>query len=215
MRIIEVFTSIQGEGAQTGVPMHFVRFAGCNLRCPGCDTKESQSPLGTGDPWSIEDVLQKFEYANSVRWACFTGGEPALQFAAWSELSRVLQERGCSLAMETNGSLWIPKAILQRFDWVVVSPKQDVRSVPLLAAAHEIKLVLGHPSTFSNEQGLRDQLNFIQSLGHQKYPPNISIQPWLCGDEAKDRGMLKLAVQLAKRANIRLSAQLHKYIGVR
>lgn len=39
--VMEVFSSIQGEGAMMGMPVTFVRLAGCNLNCPWCDTKES------------------------------------------------------------------------------------------------------------------------------------------------------------------------------
>ena len=38
MRINEIFYSLQGEGFFTGTPAVFVRFSGCNLRCPFCDT---------------------------------------------------------------------------------------------------------------------------------------------------------------------------------
>jgi len=39
--VMEIFTSIQGEGAMMGIPVDFIRFSGCNLACPWCDTKES------------------------------------------------------------------------------------------------------------------------------------------------------------------------------
>ena len=38
-RINEIFYSLQGEGYHTGMPAVFVRFSGCNLRCPFCDTE--------------------------------------------------------------------------------------------------------------------------------------------------------------------------------
>ena len=38
-RINDIFYSLQGEGYNTGRAAVFVRFAGCNLRCPFCDTE--------------------------------------------------------------------------------------------------------------------------------------------------------------------------------
>ena len=37
-KINEIFYSLQGEGHHTGYPSVFIRFAGCNLKCPFCDT---------------------------------------------------------------------------------------------------------------------------------------------------------------------------------
>lgn len=37
-RINEIFYSLQGEGRNTGRAAVFVRFSGCNLKCPFCDT---------------------------------------------------------------------------------------------------------------------------------------------------------------------------------
>ena len=39
MKVIEIFTSLQGEGVLMGTPTTFVRFEGCNLDCQWCDTK--------------------------------------------------------------------------------------------------------------------------------------------------------------------------------
>ena len=39
--VAEDFYSVQGEGLNAGVPAYFIRLAGCDVRCPWCDTKES------------------------------------------------------------------------------------------------------------------------------------------------------------------------------
>ena len=36
-----IFHTIQGEGPYCGHPAVFIRLAGCNLQCPGCDTGRS------------------------------------------------------------------------------------------------------------------------------------------------------------------------------
>ena len=33
-RINKIFFSIQGEGKRVGTPQVFVRFSGCNMKCP-------------------------------------------------------------------------------------------------------------------------------------------------------------------------------------
>ena len=38
MKVVEKFTSINGEGTRAGELAVFVRFKGCNLRCSYCDT---------------------------------------------------------------------------------------------------------------------------------------------------------------------------------
>ena len=38
-KVNDIFYSLQGEGFNTGRAAVFIRFAGCNLRCPFCDTE--------------------------------------------------------------------------------------------------------------------------------------------------------------------------------
>ena len=44
MKVVEKFTSINGEGTRAGELAVFVRFKGCNLRCSYCDTMWANEP---------------------------------------------------------------------------------------------------------------------------------------------------------------------------
>lgn len=113
--IVEVFHSVQGEGAHTGVPSVFIRFGRCNLRCTWCDTD-----FDTFAPMTVLDLLGTLG-SWSTRRVIFTGGEPALQ-DLWP-LHRVLKRRGYELAIETNGTVALPPGLI---DWICVSPKDQV-----------------------------------------------------------------------------------------
>ena len=72
MRINEIFYSLQGEGYFTGTPAIFVRFAGCNLRCPWCDTDVAKRFTV-----SRTDLLREIA-GFKAKSVILTGGEPTL-----------------------------------------------------------------------------------------------------------------------------------------
>ena len=113
--IVEMFHSVQGEGHHAGVPSIFIRFGGCNLACSWCDTE-----FDKWDNMTLRDIIREMH-----PWECnrivLTGGEPALQDL--STLARVLKPIGYNLAIETNGTIELPKGAM---DWVCVSPKDQM-----------------------------------------------------------------------------------------
>jgi 7-carboxy-7-deazaguanine synthase len=114
MRLIEIFYSIQGEGPAMGRPATFVRLAGCNLRCQGCDT--DQKPCHYLSP---ADVLESIKGPRAV----ITGGEPTLQMGQLSQLISLLHSRGIEIDIETNGTNRFPEETLKQIHYAVVSPK--------------------------------------------------------------------------------------------
>jgi 7-carboxy-7-deazaguanine synthase len=80
LQIAERFTSIQGEGLNTGTLTHFVRFAGCNLRCLGwpCDTPHAKNPCEDTIVMDTEVLLESI-LDLQIRHICLTGGEPFMQ----------------------------------------------------------------------------------------------------------------------------------------
>lgn len=148
----ELFFTLQGEGANTGRPAVFCRFAGCNLWsgreadratavCRFCDTDF----VGTDGPGGGKfATAQALADAVAAAWPApragrvrplvvCTGGEPLLQLD--EPLIEAFHEAGFEVAVETNGTQVPPKGI----DWLCVSPKSNA---PLkLLAGHELKLI--------------------------------------------------------------------------
>lgn len=130
-RINEIFYSLQGEGVHTGRPAVFVRFSGCNLHCPFCDTDFSRSTAMTAE--AIRKVVAELCH-DSHAMIVLTGGEPSLQVD--EPLLETLHRLGMTIAIETNGTHPLPVGI----DWVTCSPKEGSRVV--LDSADEVKVVL-------------------------------------------------------------------------
>ena len=121
-RVVEVFSSIQGEAELIGIRQIFVRFFGCNLRCAWCDSPETltgrppcrleQTP-GQGNFEQRENPLPGDHLLAAVRRLAetphhsvsLTGGEPLLhaRFLTW--LMPRLREAGLTTYLETNGLL--------------------------------------------------------------------------------------------------------------
>ena len=111
-KINEIFYSLQGEGFRVGTPVVFVRFSGCNLSCPFCDTLHTE-----GVKMTDEEILAEVnKYLGKV--VVLTGGEPGL----WVDeaLITALHENGKYVCIETNGTCELPESI----DWVTCSPKE-------------------------------------------------------------------------------------------
>lgn len=111
-KVNEIFYSVQGEGRWTGRPAIFIRFSGCNLRCPFCDTDFSKKT-----PMSIDEILAKIAEWEQCRFIVLTGGEPTLQVDR--EFVEILHGYGYTVAIETNGT----REVMPNIDWITVSPK--------------------------------------------------------------------------------------------
>ncbi|MDA0576693.1 MAG: 7-carboxy-7-deazaguanine synthase QueE [Verrucomicrobia bacterium] len=117
MQIAEIFYSLQGEGALTGVPSVFIRTSGCNLRCAWCDTMyASWKPEEREIP--LEAVLAEVD-RHPAAHAVLTGGEP-MTAEGLPALAAALKMRGLHVTIETNGTI-APDGIA--VDLASVSPK--------------------------------------------------------------------------------------------
>lgn len=107
LNVVEIFDSIEGEGIRTGMPVTFIRLAGCNLNCNYCDTKYAQNSTD-GELISIDDIVKKVRY----KAVTITGGEPLLHKQPVIDLIDKLNEEGHYINIETNGSIDILPFIL-------------------------------------------------------------------------------------------------------
>ena len=185
-RVNEIFFSLQGEGFHTGRAAVFVRFAGCNLRCPFCDTDFSESA-----PMSAEQIAERvFAYSSDPNTLIvLTGGEPSLQVD--DTLVRALHRHRQTIAIETNGTHPVPDNI----DWVTVSPKAD--GTVVLSSADEVKLVY-------NNQPVTYIQHWLTAIRAEHY----FLQPMSCGNTED------VVAYILAHPEWRLSLQTHKYIHI-
>ncbi len=191
--LVEIFESLQGEGRNMGRPCVFVRFAGCNLACPWCDTDVSCRFSATLD--ELLNEISGFRAKSVV----LTGGEPTL-VDAMPEFVAALKERGYWIAVETNGTNdaeW-----LQFVDYVACSPKSEFPESVALTRADEVRVVA------SSE----DVVGFCRNVRGRIAATDYYVSPCERGGEIDFATAKSVLSQLDGWS---LSVQLHKLLGFR
>lgn len=142
--LVEIFSSVQGEGPDVGVSTIFVRFGRCDLRCRWCDSPHTWAPASefraelpggpeiSPNPIACERVVAAARAlgAGRHRFVSLTGGEPLLQPAAAAWLARELRALGPAIHLETHGlhvtalEEVLPHLDVVSMDWKLAS---DVR----------------------------------------------------------------------------------------
>ena len=241
LRLIEVFSSLQGEGVQIGRRQLFVRLADCNLTCAYCDTPHAAGPTWRAEQEPGSAELEEYPNPATIEtltglvtdWQCklpvhhalvLTGGEPLLQnraLAAWlPHVSRVLP-----VYLETNGTL--PEAlagVLAHVTWVSMDLKlAQVTGEPTPWVAHaaflrvagsknlQVKVVI---DAAASEAELVEAAAFVQR--HAPDVPMI-LQPRTIAGRPAVTGRQLLALQATtarEHPNTLVIPQLHPMLAI-
>ena len=199
--LVEIFESLQGEGRNAGRPCVFIRFAGCNLKCPWCDTDVTRRFSA-----SCEEILRDLKgfRAKSV---ILTGGEPTLQ-PDMPELVAALKRAGYWIAVETNGTRDVDW--LSFVDYVACSPKAEFAElyrhgkgpVPPLRSADEVRVVASDEAAVA----------FCREIRKVIAATDYYVSP--CDRDGEIDFATAKSV-LAQLDGWSLSVQLHKVLGFR
>jgi 7-carboxy-7-deazaguanine synthase (Cx14CxxC type) len=206
----EIFYTLQGEGANSGRPAVFCRFAGCNLWtgreqdrvkaiCQFCDTDFIGMDGPGGGAFKTAEALARAvraawpaATAGRVRpLVVCTGGEPLLQLDGAAV--EALHREGFEVAVETNGTQVAPPGI----DWICVSPKAG--AALRMRSGSELKLVFPQPLAMPEQfVDLDFQHFFLQPMDGPARAQNTQLAVQYC----------------LEHPQWRLSLQTHKYLGI-
>lgn len=214
LEVINIFYTVQGEGPFCGQPAVFVRLAGCNLQCPGCDTDYTNNR----ETLSVQEIIARIERSFDQMTTAnplivITGGEPFRQNLV--PLVRTLK-RYYRIQIETNGTLGIDDPEPFNHVDIVCSPKAGKVHYSITAHAKWFKYVLHHES-ISPEDGLP-----ILALSHSASPQvarppigtPIYLQPMDCKNDRTNRLNTEAVLASCLRYGYILQLQLHKILEV-
>lgn len=208
--IHSMFFTIQGEGPYSGQRALFIRLAGCNLQCPGCDTDYTSKRQTV----TITHALRLIRQVGVPPFlVVITGGEPFRQNI--SKLTNALVILGYTVQVETNGTL-PPSKNLHKNVKIVCSPKTGSVHPEIMKRANCFKYVI-HSDSVHAEDGLP-----ILALDHSAKPKvarpragaEVYIQPMDCENETQNARNMEAARQSCMTFGHTLQLQIHKIIGV-
>lgn len=202
-KVNEVFSSYQGEGIHVGVPMCFIRFCRCNLRCSWCDTS-----YDAGVEISLPSIIRKVD--KRIKWVSLTGGEPLME-KDLLPLILGLKASGHKVLLETNGSLF-DKKIFSSCDHISLDLKAP-SSGNCVHDADAFRYCLAQPEKSQIKVVVKDETDmrfFAKMHASGKEYTNWVIQPEWGSVQKLDYENI-----LLKFPDVRLIPQVHKVLKVR
>lgn len=216
LEVHSIFSTIQGEGPFCGRPAVFVRLAGCNLQCPGCDTEYTQNRERLNYVSILQNIEERLMSTSSnANLIVISGGEPFRQNIA--PFCDFLIENDFDVQIETNGSMQIPMELSQLVT-VVCSPKTAKLHPSALHRANAFKYVM-KAGNVREEDGLP-----LQALDHRATPyiarphksfrGKIYLQPMDEKNVFQNFKNTQAVLASAMKHNYTVQLQIHKLLNV-
>jgi organic radical activating enzyme len=150
--LMEAFYTIQGEGFHQGRAAYFIRLGGCDVGCHWCDVKESWD-VQAHPQVSVKEMVQEAA-RHPGRLAVVTGGEPLMHNL--DGLCQALRAEGFRTNIETSGVY----PLSGQWDWICFSPKKfKAPHEGIYRHAHELKVVIYHPTDFAWAETFAGKVN--------------------------------------------------------
>ena len=213
LTVNSVFKSIQGEGPLVGEPAVFIRLAGCNLQCKGCDT--DYKAVTKWNPVELAEAVNLER--EDITLVVITGGEPFRQNI--SPLVETLLALHCRVQIETNGTLTLKKFPYGQVT-IVCSPKTPKINPALVPHISAYKYVI-QADGVDPVDGLPTKiLGSDRRVARPTYggpmkitPRKVFVQPF---DDQNDPENSNQAAALAAALEhgYRFGIQLHKMLGL-
>lgn len=238
INIVEVFSSIQGEGQCVGYRQVFVRLGGCNLTCEFCDTPASRQFVEVGqvemnpgkrDFKIVKNPISAAELASYINQllvlphhsVSFTGGEPLCQVEAIKALAPLITAR---TFLETNGTLVAELlAVLPYIDMISMDIKLPSACGQELWKEHEEFLHIANKRTVFVKVVVTDKTSeaelerAIQLIARVNPEIPLIIQPVTpinnCKGVTPERVLAMQEQALVLLTDVRVIPQTHKFIG--
>lgn len=206
IKLIEHFTSLQGESTHAGRICNFIRLAGCNLRCSYCDTLYGQD-FSAGEEWELADIIQ-WHVSTAIPLVEVTGGEP-LATPAGAAVCRALVDTGSEVLLETNGSMPIndvPREVRKILDCKLPGSGMErfncYENYALLLPHDEVKFVV------SSREDFDFACDVVRKYDLPSKTANLLISPVWGKADFEDLAQWVISSRLP----LRMQLQMHKII---
>lgn len=209
--VVEIFSSINGEGKRAGELAVFVRLKGCNLNCSYCDTTWANKKDATCVIMTEDEIYNKVKKEN-INNVTITGGEPLFRKNIDVLLKKLSDDESLNIEIETNGSVDIKEfadiscRISFTLDYKLngsgMEEYMKTDNYSYISSKDTVKFVVSDRNDLNKAKQIIDTFRLDERCNVYLSPVFGRIEPKEIVEFMKEQNMNKVRIQL----------QLHKFI---